>query len=124
MSADEQLKVLANRFQRPDGFDLWSAKDVPQLFDKVDGVPLARFFPKGVVHSIKPYEAREMAKKKDGFREQVDLKNSMDEEGNSYSGKFGNGTYGKSRKRRTGRKIGSTSNSSNVDFTGGWELWI
>ncbi|XP_059648539.1 uncharacterized protein LOC132294638 [Cornus florida] len=53
--ADEQLKVLADRFQKPGGFDLWSEKDGPQLFDTVDGVPSARFFPKGVVHSIKPY---------------------------------------------------------------------
>ena len=84
VSSDEQLKVLADRFQRPDGFDLWSDKDGPQLFDKVDRVPSVRFFPKGI-----------------GFREQVDLKNSMDEQGNS-------------RKRR----IGSTPNSSNVDFNG------
>ncbi|KAA8516365.1 hypothetical protein F0562_016658 [Nyssa sinensis] len=55
VSADEQLKVLADRFQQPGGFDLWSEKDGPQLFDTVDGVPSARFFPKGVVHSIKPY---------------------------------------------------------------------
>lgn len=54
-SADEQLKVLADRFQKPGGFDLWSENDGPQLFDTVDGVPSARFFPKGVVHSIKPY---------------------------------------------------------------------
>ena len=47
LSSDEQLKVLVDRFQRPDGFDLWSDKDGPQLFDKVD------------------------------------LKNSMDEQGNS-----------------------------------------
>ncbi|KAD3068383.1 hypothetical protein E3N88_36263 [Mikania micrantha] len=55
VTADEQLKVLADRFQKPGGFDLWSEKDGPQLFETVDGVPSARFFPKGVVHSIKPY---------------------------------------------------------------------
>ncbi|XP_076943006.1 uncharacterized protein LOC143613078 [Bidens hawaiensis] len=55
VSADEQLKVLADRFQKPGGFDLWSEKDGPQLFETVEGVPSARFFPKGVVHSIKPY---------------------------------------------------------------------
>ncbi|CAH9131368.1 unnamed protein product [Cuscuta epithymum] len=32
VSADEQLKVLADRFQKPGGFDLWSEKDGPQLF--------------------------------------------------------------------------------------------
>ena len=55
VTADEQLKVLADRFQKPGGFDLWSEKDGPQLFETVEGIPSARFFPKGVVHSIKPY---------------------------------------------------------------------
>ncbi|CAM8933669.1 unnamed protein product [Rhodiola kirilowii] len=55
VKADEQLKVLADRFQRPGGFDMWSEKDGPQLFEPVDGLPSTRFFPKGVVHSIKPY---------------------------------------------------------------------
>lgn len=55
VSADEQLKVLADRFQRPGGFDMWSERDGPQLFSPVDGLPSARFFPKGVVHSTKPY---------------------------------------------------------------------
>lgn len=55
MNADEQVKVLADRFQRPGGFDMWSEKDGPQLFETVDEVPSVRFFPKGVVHSIKPY---------------------------------------------------------------------
>lgn len=54
-SADEQVKVLADRFQKPGGFDLWSKKDGPQLFETVEGVPSARFFPKGVVHSVRPY---------------------------------------------------------------------
>lgn len=34
VSADEQLKVLADRFLKTGGFDLWSEKDGPQLFDK------------------------------------------------------------------------------------------
>ncbi|XP_058097519.1 uncharacterized protein LOC131242712 [Magnolia sinica] len=56
VKADEQLKVLADRFQRPGGYDLWSEKDGPQLFHSpTDGLPSARFFPKGVVHSIQPY---------------------------------------------------------------------
>lgn len=55
VSADEQLKVLADRFQRPGGFDMWSDRDGPELFKPEDGLPSARFFPKGVVHSIKPY---------------------------------------------------------------------
>nr|ADI50287.1 plastid RNA-binding protein 1 [Nicotiana benthamiana] len=55
VSADEQLSVLADRFQKPGGFDMWSDKDGPELFKPEDGLPSARFFPKGVVHSIKPY---------------------------------------------------------------------
>lgn len=55
VSADEQLKVLADRFQRSGGFDMWSERDGPQLFTSVDGLPSNRFFPKGVVHSTKPY---------------------------------------------------------------------
>ncbi|KAI8030496.1 putative DEAD-box ATP-dependent RNA helicase 33 [Camellia lanceoleosa] len=30
VKADEQVKVLANQFQRPGGFDLWSERDSPQ----------------------------------------------------------------------------------------------
>ncbi|KAL3531761.1 hypothetical protein ACH5RR_005282 [Cinchona calisaya] len=55
VSADEQLKVLADRFQRPCGFDMWSDRDGPELFKPDSGLPSARFFPKGVVHSVKPY---------------------------------------------------------------------
>ncbi|CAN1275531.1 Putative DEAD-box ATP-dependent RNA helicase 33 [Linum perenne] len=55
VSADEQVKVLADRFQKPGGFDLWTERDGPQLFKTHDGIPSARFFPKGVVHSVKPY---------------------------------------------------------------------
>lgn len=55
VSADEHLRVLADRFQKPGGFDMWSDKDGPELFKQGDGLPSARFFPKGVVHSIKPY---------------------------------------------------------------------
>ncbi|KAK7287198.1 hypothetical protein RIF29_00324 [Crotalaria pallida] len=55
IGADEQVKVLADRFQRPGGFDMWSDKDGPQLFETPDELPSARFFPKGVVHSVKPY---------------------------------------------------------------------
>ncbi|CAN0926469.1 Putative DEAD-box ATP-dependent RNA helicase 33 [Linum grandiflorum] len=55
VSADEQVKVLADRFQKPGGFDLWTDRDGPELFKTHDGIPSARFFPKGVVHSVKPY---------------------------------------------------------------------
>nr|XP_010930360.1 probable DEAD-box ATP-dependent RNA helicase 48 [Elaeis guineensis]XP_010930361.1 probable DEAD-box ATP-dependent RNA helicase 48 [Elaeis guineensis] len=55
VSADEQVKALADRFQRPGGFDMWNEKDGPQIFQTPDALPSARFFPKGVVHSVKPY---------------------------------------------------------------------
>ncbi|KAI9081685.1 hypothetical protein K1719_036339 [Acacia pycnantha] len=55
VKADEQLKVLADRFQKPGGFDMWSERDGLQLFETPDELPSARFFPKGVVHSIRPY---------------------------------------------------------------------
>ncbi|KAL0909955.1 hypothetical protein M5K25_020869 [Dendrobium thyrsiflorum] len=54
-SADEQVKALADRFQRPNGFDMWSERDGPRLFRSPDDLPSARFFPKGAVHSVKPY---------------------------------------------------------------------
>lgn len=31
VGADEQVKVLADRFQRPGGFDFWSEKDGPPI---------------------------------------------------------------------------------------------
>lgn len=69
VAADEQLKVLADRFQRPGGFDMWSEKDGPELLKPETELPSARFFPKGVVHSIKPYEKVENIS--DGFDESV-----------------------------------------------------
>ncbi|KAI9085160.1 hypothetical protein K1719_032871 [Acacia pycnantha] len=55
IKADEQLNVLADRFQKPGRFDMWSERNGPQLFETPDEMPSARFFPKGVVHSIRPY---------------------------------------------------------------------
>ncbi|KAM0940710.1 putative RNA helicase [Dioscorea sansibarensis] len=55
VKADEQVKALADRFQKPGGFDMWTEKDGPQVFRTPDGLPSARFFPKGVVHSLRPY---------------------------------------------------------------------
>ncbi|XP_072969843.1 uncharacterized protein [Typha angustifolia] len=55
IAADEQVKALADRFQRPGGFDMWTERDGPQVFQSPEGLPSARFFPKGVVHSVKPY---------------------------------------------------------------------
>ncbi|CAK8560046.1 unnamed protein product [Lathyrus sativus] len=92
IKADEQLKVLADRFQKPGGFDLWTENDGPQLFQTPDELPSARFFPKGVVHSIKPY----MKVTSDDLLEEPDvleddggegywLENVADDEGDSSS---------------------------------------
>ncbi|KAG2332560.1 hypothetical protein Bca4012_017867 [Brassica carinata] len=64
--ADEQVKVLADRFQKPGGFDLWTERDGPQLFGAVDDLPSARFFPRGVVHSVKPYRSLPSSGESDG----------------------------------------------------------
>ncbi|KAL1815712.1 hypothetical protein ACET3Z_018286 [Daucus carota] len=53
--AELKVQVLADRFQKPGGLDLWSEKDGPELFKTVDRFPSPRFFLKGVVHSIRPY---------------------------------------------------------------------
>ncbi|GKV10066.1 hypothetical protein SLEP1_g21485 [Rubroshorea leprosula] len=36
VSADEELKVLSDRFQKPGGFDMWSERDGPKLFETVE----------------------------------------------------------------------------------------
>nr|XP_043636317.1 uncharacterized protein LOC122607413 [Erigeron canadensis] len=99
VTADEQLKVLADRFQKPGGFDLWSEKDGPQLFETYDdGVPSARFFPKGVVHSIKPYgritDHQEVEKNDLGVGYRIPIPDSG-----------GNGNDNKDGRRRRGREI-------------------
>uniref|UniRef100_A0A5B7BBR9 DEAD-box ATP-dependent RNA helicase 33 n=1 Tax=Davidia involucrata TaxID=16924 RepID=A0A5B7BBR9_DAVIN len=144
VSADEQLKVLADRFQQPGGFDLWSEKDGPQLFDTVDGVPSARFFPKGVVHSIKPYgkiqsnldginelslpgsvSEPEIGTQRDGYKISRGLSGGSCSEGEveprnsmeSRRGRSGKGSNGKFRKKRNIRRFGlqNSSNSNGLD---------
>nr|GMC79077.1 probable DEAD-box ATP-dependent RNA helicase 48 [Ipomoea batatas] len=99
VSADEQLKVLADRFQRPGGFDMWSDRDGPELLKSESDLPSARFFPKGVVHSIKPYgkvenisddeseDNRTLGKNKTSFEWDTVKANSLNRERNvSHSG--------------------------------------
>ncbi|CAL0305971.1 unnamed protein product [Lupinus luteus] len=83
IGADEQVKVLADRFQRPGGFDMWSDKDGPQLFETPDELPSARFFPKGVVHSIKPYRKVELDDDDDDDDDDEDGEN-----GGNFAGEF------------------------------------
>ncbi|VFQ63093.1 unnamed protein product [Cuscuta campestris] len=49
--ADEQLKVLADRFQKPGGIDLWSEKDGPELFKSGSALSSDR----KIVQTFKPY---------------------------------------------------------------------
>lgn len=95
VSADEQVKVLADRFQRPGGFDLWTERDGPELFRTMEDLPSARFFPKGVVHSVRPYRrigSEELEEGFGGVRELVDgLKESSNRQGSNsrtYNGKL------------------------------------
>lgn len=125
VSADEQVQVLADRFQKPGGFDLWSEKDGPELFKTVDGFPSARFFPKGVVHSIRPYGrvndqidefgelgngmGNEKGVKIGSFKEYVEKRNESNEK------RSGEGGKGKVRKKRHGRRVGGFDSSGTND---------
>ncbi|XP_010685550.2 uncharacterized protein LOC104899954 [Beta vulgaris subsp. vulgaris] len=88
VSADEQLKVLADRFQKPGGFDMWSDNDGPQLFHTHEGLPSARFFPKGVVHSIKPYGNLDggMSREKPGLDPSRNRRSNVDNNSHSKDG--------------------------------------
>ncbi|WCJ41252.1 DEA(D/H)-box RNA helicase family protein [Euphorbia peplus] len=113
VKADEQLKVLADRFQKPGGFDMWSERDGPQLFETPDGFPSARFFPKGVVHSVKPY----------GFvsdREIEDLNLGSDDIGSDFGhGDLGSGEIGdENLGRRNGVPGNGKSRRLDSDFDG------
>ncbi|KAF7851472.1 hypothetical protein BT93_L3817 [Corymbia citriodora subsp. variegata] len=116
VSADDQLKALADRFQRPGGFDMWTNRDGPQVFAGAEAeLPSARFFPKGVVHSVKPYGR---------------ISDGKDDESDGSSGNSGggeaiaqrNGGY-RGRKSRRARRRGTFgkegySGSESVDSDG------
>ncbi|BFG36282.1 hypothetical protein CerSpe_225560 [Prunus speciosa] len=104
VSADEQVKVLADRFQRPGGFDMWTERDGPQLFHTMDDLPSARFFPKGVVHSVRPY------KRISGPEDLEDLE--LQDEGFGGVEELGNGFKSKG-------KVGSSSESLDVEGSDG-----
>ncbi|KAF8089038.1 hypothetical protein N665_0520s0036 [Sinapis alba] len=111
--ADEQVKVLADRFQKPGGFDLWTERDGPQLFENVEDLPSARFFPKGVVHSVKPYrslprsgesEGEEGSRKREGVNGMHrGRRGRKEEEGKRMENRVVNG--GKSRNGRRSSQV-------------------
>ncbi|KAG0492209.1 hypothetical protein HPP92_005607 [Vanilla planifolia] len=51
-SADEQVKVLADRFQRPGGFDMWSERDGPRIVRSPNERSSVQFLP---IDSVRPY---------------------------------------------------------------------
>ncbi|KAI3474147.1 hypothetical protein Pfo_028935 [Paulownia fortunei] len=111
VSADEQLKVLADRFQKPGGLDLWSERDGPELFRPDNGLPSSRFFPKGVVHSVKPYgKTEKMATTPENFESFV-----LEED--SGPGPV-SGSVGKMGLRRKGYYKNSRSSHSGSDKGG------
>lgn len=111
VSADEQLKVLADRFQKPGGLDLWSERDGPELFRPDNGLPSSRFFPKGVVHSVKPYgKTEKMATIPEEFES-----SSLEEDSEP---KQLSGSVGKIDLRRKGYYRNSRSSQSNSNAGG------
>ncbi|XP_062003671.1 uncharacterized protein LOC133721155 [Rosa rugosa] len=112
VSADEQVKVLADRFQRPGGFDLWTERDGPELFRAMEDLPSARFFPKGVVHSVRPYRRIGAEEEDEGFGGVKRLVELGAEKGlNSKSSRMYNG---KLRRKGKGNR-GNAQASSDVD---------
>ncbi|KAH7553758.1 hypothetical protein ACOSP7_029392 [Xanthoceras sorbifolium] len=110
VSADEQVKVLADRFQRPGGFDLWTDRDGPQLFETPDGLPSARFFPKGVVHSVKPYGVTGSKALKSGIEEEEEDDVEIYESENKYRSDIGGRKF---RKRGNSRRSFGVVDSDN-----------
>ena len=111
VSADEQVKVLADRFQKPGGFDLWTERDGPELFRTMEDLPSARFFPKGVVHSVRPYKrigSGELEEEDEGFGGVKELVDGL----RSSNGPGSNGrTYNGKLRRRKGKGVSSELNS-------------
>ncbi|XP_027069509.1 uncharacterized protein [Coffea arabica] len=125
VTADEQLKVLADRFQKPGGFDMWSDRDGPELFKSHDGLPSSRFFPKGVVHSVKPYgKIENLDDMSDdelwGGNSDFDLGRGSADEGDHETALLEHGINGKHAKKRRNGANGekNLNNLSNEGYSG------
>ncbi|WOL12677.1 hypothetical protein Cni_G21444 [Canna indica] len=102
VAADEQLKALADRFQLPGGFDMWNDRDGPQVFrSPTDGLPSTRFFPKGVVHSVKPYGVARGPDPDSGEDESEEEELRYDD----WIARGAGGTTRRSRRRRSTRSL-------------------
>ncbi|KAL2900604.1 putative DEAD-box ATP-dependent RNA helicase 33 [Bienertia sinuspersici] len=116
VSADEQLKVLADRFQKPGGFDLWSDNDGPQIFRTSQDLPSARFFPKGVVHSVKPYGGTNPDSRRNlGFEEKKELALNSNRTSFGAENSNSNSNY----EGRTGKLKERIDNKDNKEVQGG-----
>ncbi|XP_068319032.1 uncharacterized protein [Pyrus communis] len=95
VSADEQVTVLADRFQKPGGFDLWTERDGPQLFHTMEDLPSARFFPKGVVHSVRPYKRISGPEELESLELEDEGFGGVEELGDGFKGKekLGSGSF-------------------------------
>lgn len=101
ISADEQVKVLADRFQSPGGFDLWSEQDGPQLFMAINGVSESRLNNLEPENGVERNGFKKLGRLRGGSRSrgQVKEKNwaKSTVDGN---GKGSNGEFRKMGKRR------------------------
>lgn len=117
VKADEQLKVLADRFQRPGGFDMWSERDGPQLFETPDELPSARFFPKGVVHSIRPYRRISDSDELDSIKEVEEVSEpeaDKDVSNNEMRKITHKSSFNKFRGRSSGEEEAETTHRSSI----------
>ncbi|KAI4356172.1 hypothetical protein L6164_000216 [Bauhinia variegata] len=116
VKADEQLKVLADRFQKAGGFDMWTERDGPQLFQTPDELPSARFFPKGVVHSIKPYKKISEIDELDGEEgSESQVEKSVIEDQGSKRNRESSSRKLRSRSNGQGRRLLDVEDSSDAD---------
>lgn len=122
VSADEQLKVLADRFQKPGGLDLWTDSDGPELFRPDNGLPSSRFFPKGVVHSVRPYRKTEISASEEfessGLEEYSDsgrVGENVGETGLERKGHLGNSRSSRGGVSRGGKGVGKEGENRNLN---------
>lgn len=122
VSADEQLKVLADRFQKPGGLDLWTDSDGPELFRPDNGLPSSRFFPKGVVHSVRPYRKTEISASEEfessGLEEYSDsgrVGENVGETGLERKGHLGNSRSSRGGVSRGGNGVGKEGDNRNLN---------
>ncbi|KAF2288615.1 hypothetical protein GH714_009278 [Hevea brasiliensis] len=104
VNADEQVKVLADRFQKPGGFDMWSERDGPQLFETPMGSPpqVNEKFRRGGLHTGRKKDCVDSLAREDNS----DLESGYNK---NSTGKWGMDKNTKSRNGGEFRKQGNRS---------------